>query len=73
MDSKTCGLGDVWARKRKDLETCRLEDVWTRGRVDSRACGLEGMWTRGRGTRERDKQTTSDICAELGESGGLLT
>ena len=40
MDSETCGLGDVWARKRKDLETCRLEDVWTRGHADSRACGL---------------------------------
>ena len=73
VDSETCGLGNVKTWKRVDSRTCGLEDVWTRGRVDSRACGLEGMWTRGPGTRERDKQTTSDICAELGESGGLLT
>ena len=73
VDSETCGLGNVKTWKRVDSRTCGLEDVWTRGRVDSRACGLEGMWTRGPGTRERDKQTTSDICAELGESGRLLT
>ena len=53
-----------------DSRTCGLEDVWTRGRVDSRTWD-SGTWDSG--TRERDKQTASDICAELGESGGLLT